>query len=272
MSNYTITFACYNSLDYTKKCVESLLRANISLDRVVVVDNDSSDATFEYLSSFPFFDVIRNRDNLGCGVAWNQGVLRLQSDWSIVMNNDIEVSKGWLDALLGDADRRSLSVICPAMIEGDLNYDFDQFAISATKKMGDVFRFGARHAVCMAIHKSVWQRVGYFAPVPSLMGYEDTLFFSELDRAGIDTGITGAAWIHHYGSITVSNLKKERGLSGDGSLGDRKNHKLLNKSLFRRKWDKLSRKRQERRWRNDELAAHQMTLHGTRSGKDFSWI
>ncbi|MEL0070014.1 MAG: glycosyltransferase, partial [Betaproteobacteria bacterium] len=49
MSNYTITFACYNSLDYTKKCVESLLRANISLDRVVVVDNDSTDATFEYL-------------------------------------------------------------------------------------------------------------------------------------------------------------------------------------------------------------------------------
>lgn len=271
MNNYTITFACYNALEYTKRCVESLLRANIPLDRVVAVDNDSSDSTFEYLSRFPFYDVIRNRSNLGCGVAWNQGVLRLQSDWSIVMNNDIEVSLGWIEALLGQAEQRNFPVICPAMIEGQRNYDFDEFAISAARNMGNVVREGGRHAVCMAIHKSVWSRIGYFAPQPSLMGYEDTLFFSELDRAGIKSAVTGAAWIHHYGSVTVSNLKRERGLSERGSLGSRKSYKLLKKSWIRRKFEKYLKKRLEGKWRKKELDGYQMTLHGTREGEAFFW-
>jgi len=75
--------------------------------------------------------------------------------------------------------------------------------------------------------------------MPGLWGYEDTLFFHQLDRAGIATAITGASWLHHFGSITVSALKQERGLSGRQGLGARDNYRLLGKSVLQRKWDRF---------------------------------
>ena len=65
----SITFACYNASQYTKWCIESLIKAGTPLDRVVVVDNGSTDDTREYLSSVVLGGRIFNRSNLGCGVA-----------------------------------------------------------------------------------------------------------------------------------------------------------------------------------------------------------
>ena len=68
---YTLTFACYNSVEYTKLCVESMIKHGTPLDRLVVVDNGSKDETRDYLSTLPLGGRIFNNKNLGCGVAWN---------------------------------------------------------------------------------------------------------------------------------------------------------------------------------------------------------
>jgi len=269
--DYAITFACYNQVDYTRQCVDSLVRHGYDLGRVVAVDNGSADATREYLASLPLGGRILNRQNLGCGVAWNQGVLAFQSEWSVVMNNDVLVSAGWLEGLIAQAERLGVPVVSPALVEGPLDYDFDGFAADAGSRMREVARVGARHAVCVCVHRSVWDKVGYFQATPGLWGYEDTLFFHQLDQAGIGSAITGGSWLHHYGSITVSAIKQERGLAQRQGLGARDNHRLLGKSLVRRKWDKFLRQRTEQRWREDELARHGMTLHGERVDGQFRW-
>ncbi|MDN7942362.1 hypothetical protein QZM76_29440 [Burkholderia multivorans] len=138
--------------------------------------------------------------------------------------------------------------------------------------MRDTLRVGTRHAVCLAVHRSVWHEVGYFQPVPKLLGYEDTLFFSELDKVGIRTAITGAAWLHHYGSITQTAMKQERGLSSKQGLANRKNYRLLNQSWLTRKMNKLKRNRMLNAWREAELARYGMTLHGKREGGDYHWL
>ena len=271
MRDYAITFACYNQVDYTRQCVESLVRHGYDLGRVVAVDNGSADGTPAYLQQLPLGGVVLNRQNFGCGVAWNQGVLAFQSEWTVVMNNDVVVSPGWLEALIAAADARGVKVVSPALIEGPLDYDFDAFATDASARMRDVARMGARHAVCMCVHRSVWDQVGFFPAIPSLWGYEDTLFFHTLEEAGIGTAISGASWLHHYGSITVSAMKQERGLSAKEGLGARNNYRLLGKSTLRRKLDKMQRKRQEERWRAEELARYGMTLHGERKDGQFTW-
>jgi GT2 family glycosyltransferase len=97
---YSITFACYNQVTYTRQCIESMIKHGLDLSRVVVVDNDSSDETREYLSTLPLGGRILNKSNMGCGVAWNQGALALQSEWTIIMNNDVLVSRGWVENLI----------------------------------------------------------------------------------------------------------------------------------------------------------------------------
>lgn len=271
-NKYSLTFACYNSVDYTQLCINSMIKHGTPLNRLVVVDNGSKDATREYLSTLPLGGRIFNNQNLGCGVAWNQGALALQSEWSIIMNNDVLVSPYWIENLINAAEAQNLKVISPALIEGLLDYDFESFEVEAQKKMRNVYRVGARHAVCLAIHQSVWQDVGYFQPTPKLLGYEDTMFFHELKKAGIKTAISGASWLHHFGSITQTAMKKERGLNDKDGLGYRYNYRLLNQNWLARKLEKAERKHREKIWRDNELEKYGISIHGIRENGNFRWI
>ena len=115
--------------------------------------------------------------------------------------------------------------------------------------MRSAVRHGARHAVCMAIHRCVWDQVGSFRATPRHWGYEDTLFFHELALAGIRTGVVGSSWLHHFGSITLTSLKRERGLSQKQGLSARDSYKLLGQSFLGRKLAKVRRRTQEAAWR-----------------------
>jgi GT2 family glycosyltransferase len=178
------------------------------------------------------------------------------------MNNDVLVSPGWIEGLLGAAMSSGLRVVSPALVEGTLTYDFDGFAPGAAQGMHQALRRGWAHAVCLAVHRSVWLEVGYFQPVPRLLGYEDTMFFNEMAKAGIEGGTTGASWLHHFGSITQSAMKQERGLRQKDNLGYRYNYRLLRKSWLRRKLDKARLLRQQQEWRAQELARYGMTMRG----------
>lgn len=248
-----------------------MLKHGLDLSRLVVVDNASTDNTVAYLSTVALGGVIQNKHNLACGVAWNQGALALQSEWTIIMNNDVIVSANWIENLIESAEKYDLKVVSPAMIEGPLDYDLDLLANEYATKMQDCLRLGACHAVCLAVHQSVWLDIGYFQPIPKLLGYEDTMFFNDLDKAGIRTGITGAAWLHHYGSITQSAMKQERGLSAKEGLPNRHNYRLLKQSWLTRKLKKLTRINQERRWSAAEKASFGVTLHGLRVSGNFVW-
>ena len=268
---YSITFACYNQVNYTRQCVDSMIKHGLDVSRLVVVDNGSSDDTKNYLNTLPLGGRIFNKSNLGCGVAWNQGALALQSEWTIIMNNDVLVSRGWVENLIDVAEANGLKIISPALIEGPLDYDFDAFAEDAMAKMKDALRIGGRHAVCLAVHESVWLEIGYFQPIPKLLGYEDTMFFHEVDKARIPIGMTGRSWLHHYGSITQSALKQERGLSEKDGLGNRRNYRLLQQGWLERKLKKIKKLRQIQSWCDQETRQFGMSMHGGRENGRFSW-
>jgi GT2 family glycosyltransferase len=270
--NFAITFACYNQVEYTRQCINSMIKHGLDLRHLIVVDNGSVDDTRNYLQELPLGGCIFNKANLGCGVAWNQGALALQAEWTIIMNNDVIVSAGWIENLISAAEQNKLKVISPALIEGNLDYDFDSFSADASDKMKDVLRKGDCHVVCLAVHHSVWLDIGYFRPVPKLFGYEDTLFIHELQKANIPFAITGSSWLHHYGSITQTAMKQERGLSQKDGLGYCYNYKLLNLSWLERKLKKWRHNKQLKMWRDAEVIGYGMSLHGSREQRKFRWL
>jgi len=269
---YAITFACYNALPYTKLFVESLMKTRTPLQRVVAIDNHSSDETLSYLHSLGLGSVIANQDNYGCGVAWNQGIMALQAEWTIIMNNDVIVSDHWVENLIETAERKGLKIISPALIEGELNYDFESFSKEASKKLAYVLRPNDPHAVCFAIHQSVWKDVGLFRATPKLIGFEDTIFFHEARVAGILGATTGASWLHHFGSITQSLMKAERGLQQKDALGNRYNYRLLQQSWWQRKLEKIQRTQRRKLARDAEFKEFGMSLHGIRNQEAFTWL
>ena len=179
------------------------------------------------------------------------------------MNNDVLVSPLWIENLIHAAESKNLKVISPALIEGPLDYDFEAFNLQATAKMKNVHRLGSKHAVCLAIHNSVWMDVGYFQPTPKLLGYEDGIFFQRAIEQGLTMGITSDAWLHHFGQTTQNALKLELKLQQKDSLGSRQLMQIyMGQNWLDRKLSKNRAKSQAKRLRDYELETFQKTVRG----------
>ena len=270
--NYTLTFVCYNQLGYTKQFIESLDPSEVDFSRIVAVDNGSTDETREWLQQQGFGSVVLNDRNLGCGAAWNQGALAIQSKWTVVMNNDVICPKGWLRNLLVAAEENDLQIASPAMIEGDLNYNLDEWVNKAQLTMQGHIRKGAQHAVCMVVRDDVWEKIGYFMPVPKLMGYEDRIFFLRAKEAGLKTGICANSWLHHFGMTTQKAVKLDLQMSANQDLGNRslmKRH--LHQNWLSRKAAAYAQDKFLAKSVKNECALFGFTVHGIRTGDGFEW-
>jgi GT2 family glycosyltransferase len=188
------------------------------------------------------------------------------------MNNDILVSENWIENLIHAAEKNNVKMISPAMIEGELDYDFEDFVSKTGINLTGTLRRDGWHAVCVAIHDSVWQEIGYFQPVPLLLGYEDILFGHEVLRANIACAYTGASWIHHYGSMTQKLMKQERGLSQKSDLPNRSLcMKYLRMNWIRRKLHRNKRNKQQLKYLEKELKQHNMSMFSKRVNGEFIW-
>lgn len=106
----SIIILSHNSLQLTKQCIESIVgTAPVSSYEIIVVDNNSSDGSREWLTSQANISLICNNENQGFPVGCNQGIkaaapenniLLLNSD-TIVMPNSIF----WLRMGLYESER-----------------------------------------------------------------------------------------------------------------------------------------------------------------------
>jgi GT2 family glycosyltransferase len=238
----------------------------------VVVDNASTDGTPEYLQKFCLGETILNRQNLSCGTAWNQGILSQQSEWTIVMNNDILVAPGFVQGLIAFASSNKLKLVTPARIDGAEDYDFPRFAGKAQHTTSQAVRWGSSSAICMCIHWSLFNQIGFFRANPNLLGFEDGLFYNEVRKYGILHATTGSVWIHHFGSVTQEHMKMVLGIKSRDVLIKVNDRKLYDQSWLDRKLHRHRLKQQHLGWRTQELRDYNMTLHGTRNKNEFVWL
>jgi GT2 family glycosyltransferase len=101
----------WNGKDDTLACLRSL--EGEALD-VIVVDNASEDGTAEAVTGV---EVIRNDRNLGYAGGMNVGIRRALeqgADAVLLLNNDVEVEPGALEALVAAAD--GVGAVCPVIV------------------------------------------------------------------------------------------------------------------------------------------------------------
>ncbi|HEX3047080.1 MAG TPA: glycosyltransferase family 2 protein, partial [Bacillota bacterium] len=68
--------------------------------RIWIIDNASQDGSVTYIRSLAGINSILNRVNRGYGAACNQGILRGQGQYLVLLNSDIQVTPGWLPPLV----------------------------------------------------------------------------------------------------------------------------------------------------------------------------
>ena len=204
-----IVIPVFNQLHYTQQCLESLFATTTLPVNVVVVDNGSTDGTGAYLLSVPQISVIANERNLGCAAAWNQGVRAGSSPWVAIVNNAVIFPPGWLEGLLDFAREQGTDIVCPALREGEQNYDVVSHAQQFMARMAGVSRGGEAHGVCFLVRRSVFETIGYFDENFTIGGSEDTDFFWRARLAGFRLATTGRSFLHHFGGVTQEYIKAE---------------------------------------------------------------
>lgn len=98
----------WNGKHDTKECLDSLTKLTYSNFKVIVVDNNSSDGSVEFLKGlYPRVEFIENDSNLGFAKGNNVGIeyaLRSKAEFIFLLNNDTVVSSDLLDKLVEKAE------------------------------------------------------------------------------------------------------------------------------------------------------------------------
>jgi len=256
---YTIVVPVLNQLPYTQQCVHSMLARGIPVESLLVIDNGSTDDTPEWLATQPAIRSVRNPVNLGCGGAWTQGALLADSEWVVLLNNDIICAHDFIGAQLDAADREQLQVVSPSLVEIDLDYEITEFTEEFLEKMHGTLREGWFHGVCFSVRRTAFESIGFPDTDRLLFGREDAEFRARCLRHGLKVGTVGDALIHHFGSITQNAMKQEQRVA---EFGD---HRYLYGKLGLGWWGrqraKIARKAQAAHWVRGERARHGLTMH-----------
>lgn len=97
----SVVVPVHNQLSFTCHCLAALAQAGAGLAfEVILVDDCSDDGTAERLSRYPGLRLVRNRRNLGFVGSCNAGAEIARGDYLVFLNNDTQVQRGWLDALI----------------------------------------------------------------------------------------------------------------------------------------------------------------------------
>ncbi len=93
----------FNGERFLKTFLGSLNDDSEYIGEVIIVDNGSSDGSLEYLKNnkfdFPLV-LVENDKNLGFAPAVNQGILKAENELIFSINNDTELKKGSIKALI----------------------------------------------------------------------------------------------------------------------------------------------------------------------------
>lgn len=115
----SIIIPVYNKLEYTTMCLNALERHTPSgLDyEVIVVDDHSIDETERALPEMVSegikkrLNIFRNKHNLDFGRSINRGVKEASGNILVLLNNDVFVTEGWMEAFLSALDKENADII-----------------------------------------------------------------------------------------------------------------------------------------------------------------
>jgi N-acetylglucosaminyl-diphospho-decaprenol L-rhamnosyltransferase len=121
LESTTAVIVNYETPDYTIRAVRALLDDGMPLERVVVVDNGSTDGSVERLrAELPGCRIERIEENVGYSRAGNRGAALLPGDAYLLVNSDAFVERpGSLQALAGALADPAVGIVVPRLLNED---------------------------------------------------------------------------------------------------------------------------------------------------------
>lgn len=114
----SIVILNWNGKKHLATCLRSIEKVTYKPLEVIVVDNASTDRSVEFVQkSFPWVNLMANNTNKGFSGGNNQGIQKSRGPYIFILNNDTEVTPGFLEPLVAACERdKTIGCIQPKLV------------------------------------------------------------------------------------------------------------------------------------------------------------
>lgn len=214
----SIIILTYNNLTYNKICVDSIRKYTTEgTYELIVVDNNSTDGTKQWLREQMDIKSILNDENLGFSKGCNIGIVASKKENDVLfLNNDTVVTPNWLDNLkicLYSDDKvgatASITNNCSNFQAINVPYsnidDMIPFATANNVSNHEKWEQKSRLvAFCMIIKRDVLNKIGNFDERFTPGNFEDDDISMRIIEAGYKLFLCNDSFIHHFGSASFN--------------------------------------------------------------------
>lgn len=100
MGSVSVVILNYNGVGFLKEFLPALITYNDGYD-IVVADNASTDDSVAVLEDqFPNLELIKLEKNFGFAGGYNEALKKIDTEYYVLLNSDVEVTQGWLNPLV----------------------------------------------------------------------------------------------------------------------------------------------------------------------------
>lgn len=238
----TIVVPVHNKIDYTYRCLASLLLMPVRATfEVVLVDDGSSDLTTEIAALVANLRIVRHEAAKGFVHACNAGAAVARGEFVLFLNNDTEVSPHWLDRLIEPFDLyENVGLVGAKLVYGDGRLQEAGGIVWSDGLAGNYGRLGnireprynfLREAdycsgACVVLPTPLWRELGGFDEAFAPAYYEDTDLAFRVRAAGARVLYQPLAEILHFEGVS----------NGQDLSQGMKRFQALNEPKFKERW------------------------------------
>ncbi|MGQ9693176.1 MAG: glycosyltransferase [Thermodesulfobacteriota bacterium] len=222
----SIIVPVWNNLELSHKCLKSILLNTKDGDyEIIFVDNGSTDGTRDYLENLNYKNIkkIFLDQNIGFVGACNSGARLASGKYLLFLNNDTEVQKDWLKALVDlaestpDCGAVGSKLIYPnerlqeagGIIFSDGNgWNYGRGMDPNEPKFNYVREVDYCSGAALMVRKDLWDKIGGFDERYAPAYYEDTDICFEIRKNGYKVYYQPKSIvIHHEGKTAGIDLQ-----------------------------------------------------------------
>jgi len=237
----SIVVPIFGKWDYTERCLRSIAATAGELPfEVIVVDDASPDDSLERLRTVEGITIVAMPENVGFTRAANAGIGAARGEHVVMLNNDTEVTPGWLEALVDCAEDPRAGVVGAKLIFPDgrlqeaggiIFEDGDGWNYGRSEDPTEPqYNFRKRVDYCsgaaLLITRRLLDVVGGFDERYAPAYYEDTDLAFEARRHGFEA-------IYEPHSVVIHHEGVSHGTDESAGI---KAHQVLNRAKFIEKW------------------------------------
>ena len=218
----SIIIVNYNGRKYLKDCIESLMKVTYQNLEIILVDNNSSDDSIEFVkNAYPSIIIIKLDKNYGFAYPNNVGSKNARGNLLLFLNNDTKVTPNFITEVVKIIKKDPKIAICQSLLlkpngEVDSSGDFIDklgIAFSSKEKIENVRNILSARGAAMTIRKEIFEKLG---------GFDEKFFasFEDVDLGwrtwilGYKVVATPKSIVYHIGGQTGKKIRKDLAFHG----------------------------------------------------------